>query len=183
VAVSDAVEAVVARLVDRKVETLVPDIGMGVVGATRYAETPAEVVGVDGRICRTRSGIRPTAGVRSGGSIGLANQLLAARETFPELRFAVNCRFDAGVETALSAVDGPVVESETADVESDAVERVDHTAPVVSIDSESLPDNKPPAAVIDRGSEGRQPGVVLFGTDSETLIERTLTLYEALITE
>ena len=183
VAVSDAVEAVVARLVDRKVETLVPDIGMGVVGATRYAETPAEVVGVDGRICRTRSGIRPTAGVRSGGSVGLANQLLAARETFPELRFAVNCRFDAGVETALSAVDGPVVESETADVESDAVERVDHTAPVVSIDSESLPDNKPPAAVIDRGSEGRQPGVVLFGTDSETLIERTLTLYEALITE
>jgi hydroxymethylpyrimidine/phosphomethylpyrimidine kinase len=183
VAVSDAVEAVVARLVDRNVETLVPDIGMGVVGATRYAETPAEVVGVDGRISRTRSGIRPTAGVRPGGSVGLANGLLAAREVFPELRFAVNCRFDAGVETALSAVDGPVVESETDDMVGEAVEGVDHTAPVVSIDSESLPGEEPPAAVIDRGGEGRQPGVVLFATDTETLIERTLTLYEALITE
>ena len=35
----------------------------------------------------------------------------------------------------------------------------------------------------ERGREGREPGVVLFASDSETLLERTLTLYEALITE
>ncbi|MEA1932277.1 MAG: bifunctional hydroxymethylpyrimidine kinase/phosphomethylpyrimidine kinase [Euryarchaeota archaeon] len=183
VAVSEAVESVVARLVDRNVETLVPDIGMGVVGATRYAETPAEVVGVDGRLSRTRSGIRPTAGVRSGGSRGLARQLVAARETHPELRFAVNCRFDSGVESALAAVDGPVVEAATADQDEARIERVDHTAPVVGIDEDRLPEGDPPAAVVDRGGEGREPGVVLFASDSETLLERTLTLYEALITE
>ena len=184
VAVSEAVESVVARLVDRNVETLVPDIGMGVVGATRYAETPAEVVGADGRLSRTRSGIRPTAGVRSGGSRGLAGQLLAARETCPGLQFAINCRFDESVESALAAVDGPVIEA-AADDEGDtgSVERVDHTAPVVGIDEDSLPDGEPPAAVVDRGGEGREPGVVLFASDSETLLERTLTLYEALITE
>lgn len=183
VAVSDAVESIVARLVDRNVETLVPDIGMEVVGATRYAETPAEVVGVDGEISRTRSGIRPTAGVRSGGSTGLAGQLLAARETCPDLRFAVNCRFDGGVETALAAIEGPVIEAESDGEDVEGVERVDYTAPVVGVDSERLPGGEPPAAVIDRGGEGRQPGVVLFAGDSETLIERTLTLYEALITE
>jgi len=145
VAVSEAVESVVARLVDRNVETLVPDIGMGVVGATRYAETPAEVVGVDGRLSRTRSGIRPTAGVRSGGSRGLARQLVAARETYPELRFAVNCRFDGGVESALAAVDGPVVEAVTDDEGDARIERVDHTAPVVGINEESLPNGDPPS--------------------------------------
>jgi len=109
---------------------------------------------------------------------------VAARETYPELRFAVNCRFDGGVESALAAVDGPVIEA-AADNEGDtgSVERVDHTAPVVGIDEDSLPNGEPPAAVIDRGGEGREPGVVLFGTDAETVIERTLTLYEALITE
>jgi len=35
--VSDAVESVVARLVDRNVETLVPAVGMAVVGASRFA--------------------------------------------------------------------------------------------------------------------------------------------------
>jgi len=149
VAVTEAVESVVDRLVDRNVETLVPEVGMGVVGASRYAETPAEVVGVDGRLTRTRNGVRPPAGVRSGGSRGLARQLLSARETHPELRFGINCRFDGSVETALSAVDGPVIET----------------------------------AVVDRGGEGREPGVVLFATDAETLIDRTLRLYEALITE
>ena len=182
VAVTEAVESIVDRLVDRNVETLVPDIGMGVVGATRYAETPAEVVGVDGRLTRTRNGIRPPAGIRSGGSRGLARQLLSARETCPDLRFAVNCRFDESVATALAAVDGTVIES-SANGSQAAVDGVDHTAPLVDVDAESLPDDEPPAAVIDRGGEGREPGVVLFASDSETLLERTLTLYEALITE
>jgi len=159
VAVSEAVETVVDRLVDRNVEMLVPEIGMAVVGATRYAETPTEVVGVDGRISHTRSGIRPAAGVRSGGSTRLAKRLVAARETWPELRFAVNCRFDESVETALSTLDGPVVETAAAD---------EH--------------DTPPAAVIDRGGEGRQPGVVLFATAAETLTERILQLDEALLT-
>jgi len=179
VTVSDAVEAIVARLVDRNIEPLVPEEGMGVVGASRYAETAAEVVGVDGRLTRTRSGMRPTAGVRSGGSIGLARQLLAIRERFPELRFAVSCRFDSAVESALAAVDGPTVETATDD-ETGSIGRVDHTAPVVDVDADT---EEPPAAVIDRGGEGRRSGVVLFAPDAETLIERTLQLYEALITE
>ena len=183
VAVTEAVESVVDRLVDRNVETLVPDVGMGVVGATRYAETPAEVVGVDGRLTRTRNGVRPPAGVRSGGSRGLARQLLSARETCPELRFAVNCRFDQSVETALSAVDGPVVETVVTDANEERIDRVDHTAPVVGIDTERVANHEPPAAVVDRGDKGREPGVVLLAAEAETLIERTLTLYEALLTE
>jgi hydroxymethylpyrimidine/phosphomethylpyrimidine kinase len=188
VAVSDGVEQIVARVVDQDVETLVPDIGMGVVGATRYAETPAEVVGVDGRLSRTRSGIRPTAGVRSGGSPGLAKQLLAARETFSDLRFAVNCRFDESVETALSTLDGPVIDTTEAVAQtlgSTGIETVDHSAPVVAVESDTLPaeTTAPPAAVIDRGGEGRQPGVVLFGTDSSSLIKRILGLSEALLRE
>ncbi|MFW6321814.1 MAG: bifunctional hydroxymethylpyrimidine kinase/phosphomethylpyrimidine kinase [Halohasta sp.] len=163
VAVSDSVEAIVARLVDRNVEPLVPEGGMQVVGASRYAETPAEVVGVDGRLTRTRSGVRPTAGVRAGASTGLAQRLLAAREVYPELRFAVSCRFDPAVERALSTLAGPVVEGELADVSRD--------------------DGEPPAAIVNRGGEERDAGVVVVATDASTLIERTMALYEALITE
>jgi len=37
--------------------------------------------------------------------------------------------------------------------------------------------------VVDRGGEGRPPGVVVLASDAETLIERTLQLHDALITE
>ena len=174
--VSDAVESVVARLVDRNVETLVPAVGMAVVGAGRYAEDPADVVGVDGRLTSTRSGIRPTAGVRAGGSPAVARELLAAREAFPDLQFALNCRFDDSVETALETLDGPVVES--SGPEREGLSR-SQAMPVVTV--EDAPE--PPAAVVDRGGEGRPAGVVVFAEDAETLIERTLQLHAALITE
>ena len=51
--------------------------------------------------------------------------------------------------------------------------------PVVTV--EDAPE--PPAAVVDRGGEGRPAGVVVFAEDAETLIERTLQLHAALITE
>ncbi len=175
--VSDAVESVVARLVDRNVETLVPAVGMGVVGASQFAEQPADVVGVDGRLTTTRSGIRPTAGVRTGGSPGLARELLAVRELFPEIRFGLNCRFDGSVETALETLDGPVVES--SGPERETVDSLDHTTPVVRVADAA----EPPAAVIDRGGEGRPAGVVVLAPDAQTLIERTLQLHDALITE
>ena len=176
-AVSDAVESVVARLVDRNVETLVPAVGMAVVGASRFAERPDDVVGVDGRLTTTRSGIRPTAGVRAGGSPALARELLSVRERFPDLRFALNCRFDESVATALETLAGPVVESSGPDRES--VDSLSHTLPVVAVD-EAM---EPPAAVIDRGGEGRPAGVVVLAPDAETLLDRTLRLHDALITE
>ena len=175
--VSDAVESVVARLVDRNVETLVPAVGMGVVGASQYAEQPDDVVGVDGRLTTTRSGIRPTAGIRAGGSPALARELLDAREAFPELRFALNCRFDHSVETVLETLDGSVAES--GGREREGIDSRSQAMPVVGVgDTET-----PPAAVIDRGGEGRAPGVVLLAEDAKTLLDRTLRLHDALITE
>ncbi len=157
----DAVERLVARLVKRNVETLVPAEGMDVVGATRYAETPAEIVGVDGKLSRTRMGIRPTAGVRSGTASDLAGQLLALREPFPALRFAVSCRFDPAVKHALETLDGPVV--------SGAIE--------------GLSGEQPPAAVIDTSGERPPTSVILCGPDAEIVRKRTLAVSEALLTE
>ncbi|TQQ82416.1 bifunctional hydroxymethylpyrimidine kinase/phosphomethylpyrimidine kinase [Halonotius roseus] len=169
-ATAAAVERIVARLVEANAETLVPAAGMDVVGTTPYAETPAEVVGVDGRLSRTRTGIRHNAGVRSGTASDLAHQLLAAREAFPELRFAATCRFDDAVEQALETLDGTVVRGDSG-TPTDAV------AAAVA-DADQLP-----AAIIDPGDQGRQPAVVLCGTDAATLRERTLSVADALLTE
>ena len=170
--VAERVEGIVSRLIDRNVETLVADVGMSVVGAGQFADSVDDVVGVDGRLSRTHSGIRPSAGIRAGGSRKLATQLLAAREQFPALRFALNCRFDASVERALEALDQTVVDTEPTD------EQADHAMPVVALDGRDAE----PAAVIDRGGERRPAGVVVLAPDSETLVERTLQLHDALLT-
>jgi hydroxymethylpyrimidine/phosphomethylpyrimidine kinase len=169
-ATAAAVERIVARLVAGNVETLVPATGMDVVGATRYAETPDEVVGVDGRLSPTRTGIRHNAGVRSGVGSDLAHRLIDARESFPDLRFALNTRFDDAVDHALEALDGPVVHG-------------DSGTPSGTITSALESTDTLPAAIVDHGGESRPPEVVLTASDAKTLRERTLALHEALITE
>jgi hydroxymethylpyrimidine/phosphomethylpyrimidine kinase len=169
-ATTAAVERIVARLVEANVEPLVPAGGMAVVGATQYAESAAEVVGVDGRLSCTRTGIRHNAGVRSGVGSDLAHQLLAAREAFPSLRFAATCRFDDAVEQGLDTLAGTVVRGEGDD-------------PTEAVSNATSDASDPPTAIIDTGGENRPPAVILCATTASTLRERLLALDEALITE
>ncbi|MDG5758665.1 bifunctional hydroxymethylpyrimidine kinase/phosphomethylpyrimidine kinase [Natronococcus sp. A-GB1] len=158
---AEAVQAVVDRLVDRDVSRLVPEVGMNVVGATPYAESPAETAAVEGRITRTLEGVHPNRGIRFGASSHLAAFLLAARESAPELRFAVNCRFDDEIEDALEELDWVVAENGSdEDVFADR-----ETAPV---------------AVIDPADVGREATVKLVAEDAETLADRTLELCDRL---
>lgn len=175
----EAVESIVEQLVEANVAALVPEVGMNVVGATPYAEAIADVAAVEGRITRTVRGIKPNRGVRFGASSHVARFLLAAREFDPALRFAVNCRFDRAVETALEALDGPIAE----------FDRDAEPEPVRDVEGETMGwaagrafDDAPatPVAVIDRGGVGKEPIARLLGRDAESIAERTLAVHRHL---
>ncbi|SEO46060.1 hydroxymethylpyrimidine/phosphomethylpyrimidine kinase [Halogranum amylolyticum] len=178
----EEVAAVVERFVDRDVSLLVPEVGMNVVGATPYAESPDETAAVEGRITRTLSGVHPNRGVRLGASSHVARFLLAAREVDPTLRFAVNCRFADDVEAALSALDGAVAEFDRA-AEPDDFAAVEGNTMQWGARRAFESAGETPVAVVDRGAHGKEPIVKLLAADPETVAERTLTLLEAVETE
>ncbi|WP_306053410.1 bifunctional hydroxymethylpyrimidine kinase/phosphomethylpyrimidine kinase [Natronococcus wangiae] len=157
---AEAVQAVVDRLVAADVSGLVPEVGMNVVGATPYAESIAETAAVEGRITRVLDGVQPNRGVRFGASSHLADFLVSAREYAPDLRFAVNCRFDEGVERALEGLEWPVAETDRSSEPADAFGDRETT----------------PAAVIDRGDVGREAMTRLVAEEPETLADRLLAL-------
>ncbi|PSO49285.1 MAG: bifunctional hydroxymethylpyrimidine kinase/phosphomethylpyrimidine kinase, partial [Actinobacteria bacterium QS_8_72_14] len=171
----EAVESVVRRFVEGNVSRVVPEGGMNVVGATPYAERLGETAAVEGRITRTLTGVAPNRGVRFGASSHVARFLLAARERDPNLQFAVNCRFDDGIERALAELAAPAVEIDR-DTEPDpdeegttmgwaahrAFERADGT----------------PVAVYDRGDVGKEAVTRVLDEDAGTAAERVLALAE-----
>jgi hydroxymethylpyrimidine/phosphomethylpyrimidine kinase len=171
----EAVESVVRRFVEGDVSRVVPEVGMNVVGATPYAERLGETAAVEGRITRTLTGVAPNRGVRFGASSHVARFLLAARERDPNLQFAVNCRFDDGIERALAEFAAPAVEIDR-DTEPDpdeegttmgwaahrAFERADGT----------------PVAVYDRGDVGKEAVTRVLDEDAGTAAERVLALAE-----
>ena len=176
---AEAVEGIVQSFVDRNVGPLVPEVGTNVAGATPYAERPGETAAVEGRITRTLAGAQPNRGVRFGASTHVARLLLAAREHDPRLRFAANCRYDEPVADGFAALDGPVAEFDRADAPAsagaDAVEW--------GIDTAFDAVEGTPAAVVDRGASGDEPLVFLLAREPDALVDRTLTLLEAVESE
>jgi hydroxymethylpyrimidine kinase/phosphomethylpyrimidine kinase len=171
------VAEVVEAFVDRDVSRLVPEVGMNVVGATAYAEAVGETAAVEGRITRTFSGVAPNRGVRLGASSHVARFLLAAREFDPDLRFAVNCRFDDETEAATAALDAPVTEYDRDAEPDDASGTMGWGARQAfgAVDA----DDPTPAAVLDRGAVGKEAIIKVVGETPEELGERVFTLLDA----
>jgi hydroxymethylpyrimidine/phosphomethylpyrimidine kinase len=176
---AERVAETVGQFVRRDVSPLVPEVGMNVVGATPYAEVPAECAAIEGRIGRTLDGVAPTRGVRFGASSHVARFLLAAREFDPALRWAVNCRFDDRVEDALGALEGPVVEYDRR-AEPDDRRATEHRTMQWGARQAFESVDGTPAAVFDRGDVGKEPMARLLATDATGLVDRTETLLDAL---
>ncbi|UPM42574.1 bifunctional hydroxymethylpyrimidine kinase/phosphomethylpyrimidine kinase [Halocatena salina] len=175
--VQEAVAALVDSLTEENVRSLVPEVGMNVVGATPYAETIEEIAAVEGRITKTIGGIQPNRGVRFGASSHMARFLLSLREHDPAVRFGVNCRFGDDTDAALDALSWPVgtydrSEEPTADVEGSTMGWGAQQA------FESVAGT--PVAVVDGGAHGKEPIVKLLARDPETLLNRITTLDEEL---
>jgi len=171
------VAEVVETFVDRDVSRLVPEVGMNVVGATAYAERVGETAAVEGRITRTLSGVSPNRGVRLGASSHVARFLLAAREFDPNLRFAVNCRFDDETEAATNELDGPITEYERDAEPDDASGTMGWGARQAfgAVDAH----DPTPVAVLDRGAVGKEAIIKVVAETPEQLGERVFTLLDS----
>ncbi|MFB6120197.1 MAG: bifunctional hydroxymethylpyrimidine kinase/phosphomethylpyrimidine kinase [Halobacteriaceae archaeon] len=176
---AEAVEDVVREFVDHDVSALVPEVGMNVVGATPYAEAVGETAAVEGRITRTMAGLKPNKGVRFGASSHVARFLLTAREYDPDLRFAVNCRFDDDVENALDALAGPVAEFDR-DAEPESVKAAEGSTMQWGAQRAFESTDGTPVAVVDRGEVGKEAIVKLLAPDAATLVDRVFAVHEAL---
>ncbi len=171
--VADAVQL----LVDADVSPLVPEVGMNVVGATPYAESPEECAAVEGRITRTFEGVKPNRGVRFGASSHVARFLLAVREYEPSYRFAVNCRFDDDIEQALDTLDLPVGRYDRSN-QPDAVETVEGSTMQWGAKQAFEGREDFPVAVFDPGAVGKEPIVKLLAEDETALLDRVEVLLE-----
>lgn len=171
--VADAVQ----RLTETDVSRLVPEVGMNVVGATPYAESPEECAAVEGRITRTFDGVRPNRGVRFGASSHVARFLLAVREYEPSYRFAVNCRFDKDVHSALDALDWSVGSYNRSEQPED-VETVEGSTMQWGAKQAFEGRDDRPVAVYDPGAVGKEAMLKLLVGDADRLVERVNTLLE-----
>lgn len=175
---AEDVADIVADLVEMDVSPLVAEVGMNVVGATPYAESPDECAAVEGRITRTFDGVTPNRGVRFGASSHVARFLLATREYEPAYQFAVNCRFGDEVERALDSLDWTVSSYNRSEQPAD-VESVEGSTMQWGAKQAFGERAETPVAVFDPGAVGKEPMVKLLAAEPAALVERVERLLDA----
>jgi len=153
---AEAVEGVVAALIEREVDPIVDEAGLAVVGATPYAEHEHEIAAVEGRVAKTLAGLRSNRGVRFGSSSRTAEMLLDAREVRPELAFACRCHHGSRVAEALDELAWGTV-------------KLGRDADLARVENAFDPDT---VGLVDR----RTNSTVVFASDAATLRERVVTL-------
>lgn len=158
--------------------SIIPEVGMNVVGALPHAEATDETVAVDGRIVRTREGPVAVGGVRLGASGHVARLLLAAREYDSDLRFAANCRSHEAVESAILDLDWPAVHVDREDEPEPVVAREGRTMSWVAQEAFDGSDARP-VAVYDDGAVGKEPMTRIFAETDGQLRERLTALARA----
>tara|TARA_A100001037_G_scaffold299113_1_gene324060 strand:+ start:5683 stop:7278 length:1596 start_codon:yes stop_codon:yes gene_type:complete len=167
--VVQTIRSTILDLVQLGIRPLVPEVGMNIVGSTSYAESVEEMAGIEGRITKTSTGVSIGDGVVFGASSHVARFLKEAREYYPHLRFAMNCKFDEKIELAIKKIGWEMGEYNRMDQGKFIRETEDNTmgwgARKIFGGSDSLV-----TRVIDRGANGKEPMLKLVFTDSKVLI-------------
>lgn len=173
-----SVRDVVRTLLENDISTLIPEVGMNVVGATSYAEHRRDTAAVEGRLHRSSGGVRCSEVIDLGASSHVARFLLAVREEDPTVTYSLNCRNNERIREAITALGWRTGRYDRSDAPSSVREiedsRMQWAAQTAFADAE-----RTPVAVLDPGSHGEEQMTKLLAPDGETLSKRAIALARA----
>jgi len=144
-----------ARLQKEDISPLIPEVMSNLGYAAPYADGPQDVAAFPGRLVRSPQGLLIPAPPAFGASGQLSAVILAALNTHPHLRSAMNIKDFAGLE---------------------------EMAPLLSLKVAAAlqPGEPPPDLIPDPGDGGKEPMIYLLGPDPQVVVEKVLALKNAL---
>ncbi|MCS7124464.1 MAG: bifunctional hydroxymethylpyrimidine kinase/phosphomethylpyrimidine kinase [Candidatus Bathyarchaeota archaeon] len=151
-----------------EVAELVPEVGMNVAMAVKYAESVNDVAAIDGRIVRTLNGVRAAGNPKFGCSRHLAKYLVEVVRHDEDKRAAINLKFS---EKTLKILEerGLTVSSYDRAKEPEEIKRVEGMTIPWGVREAIKSVGKVPDVIYHRGDVGKEPMIVVLGKDAVSL--------------
>ncbi|MEM1553077.1 MAG: bifunctional hydroxymethylpyrimidine kinase/phosphomethylpyrimidine kinase [Candidatus Bathyarchaeia archaeon] len=158
-----------------EVAKLIPEVGMNVAMAARYAENVDDVAAIDGRIVRTSSGVRAAGNPKFGCSRHLAKYLVEIIKHDGDLRAAINLRFS---EETLKILEkrGLTISFYDRSKEPEEIKHMEGMTIPWGVKEAIKSVGKAPDVIYHRGDVGKEPMIVIFGKDALSLAKMVVEI-------
>ncbi len=163
----------------KRIAPYIPEVGMNIAMAIdpRYARSTNDVAGVSGRIVKVKDSVKPVGEVEMGGSSHVARAVLKAMELDPEIRAALNVRFDEKLIDAAKRLGYTVVFVDRRREPEDVKKREGASIPWVIEEAHRLC-GRIPDIIYDVGDVGKEPMIRIFGRDAIDAVNKLLRMIE-----
>ena len=169
--VYDALQGALQKLVKRTMADYVPEVGMNMAYALppSYAKGIEDVAAVDGRITRTKKGVRE-GHVAFGASRHLAGALLKMMEFDEGMRAVMNIRYDPALVVRARTLF--ITSSYSRAEEPETIKKREGASVPWGIETAIKKAGKVPDVIYHEGDIGKEPMILIFGNDPGDVLRK-----------
>ncbi|HID97754.1 MAG TPA: bifunctional hydroxymethylpyrimidine kinase/phosphomethylpyrimidine kinase [Thermodesulfobacteriaceae bacterium] len=173
--VLDQLELAWQRLASLPCSSLVPEIQLNLGYALPLASSPEDVAAFPGRIVRLKSGVARVRGPAFGASSHVARIILTVMDFEPEIRSAMNLRYDTRYLARARELGYSEAEFSRKDEPEDVKIREGSTL-AWGVKKAIEYQGRIPDIIHDRGDVGKEPIIRVLGTDPTEVVEKALKI-------
>ncbi|MEM4378153.1 MAG: bifunctional hydroxymethylpyrimidine kinase/phosphomethylpyrimidine kinase [Candidatus Nitrosotenuis sp.] len=153
------------------VASLIPECQTNFVYAKAGAKSLEDVVGVMGRIVRAGDNVVVAGSLEYGGSRHVATAVLTAQKKFPQLRSALNVKFNEALLSKFAKTKNKILSYDRAK-EPRSYKQKENTSISWGINDAIKKSSSAPDIIYHKGDFGKEPMIIVFGKNPQHVVRK-----------
>lgn len=154
----------------KKFSKLIPEVRMNISGSLPKAKSKYEIAGIEGRITIIEGFPKASGQIKFGVSDHTARLLLMAKESDDSINYVMNLKYDLDLLTLIQEQTSIELHEIKRESQPDYIKSKDFSTMQWIIKEGVKKTGRVPDIIWDKGSQGKEPMMRLFGKNSEDMI-------------
>ena len=155
----------------KNIYTIIPECQTNFVYGKEKIKSTKDIIGVTGRIVKSGKEIVVAGSLEYGGSKHVASALLEISKKFPQIRSAINVKYDPNLIN-VAQKNNLTVKSYDRTIEPKVVKRKENQSILWGINQAIKNSNIPPDLIYHKGDYGKEPMILIFGMNPNEVVEK-----------
>ncbi len=160
----------------RGISKEIPECQTNFVFSKKYPRTLKDILGISGRIVKTGDSVTKIGNLEYGGSKHVAAATLEMNKKFPQIRSAINVKFQKRTITNLEK-NGFIVASYDRAKEPKSIKSKDGHSIKWGVKNVLKDFKTPPDAIFHKGYFGKEPMIIIFGTTPKVVLDKVSKIF------